>query len=123
MGAGRHDNPRLAQGIDFACRVGARVLDERAGMTHAPSDGRVLADHERDDRLPASRGSDVLGSLLLLGAADLADQHDRLRLRIGEEQREAIDEAHAVNRVAADTDGRRLAETGGCQLTDHFARQ
>ena len=55
----------------------------------------------------------IVRDLLFLVAADLADEHDAVGLRIGEEQLEAFDEADAVHGIAADADGGRLAETFG----------
>ena len=48
--------------------------------------------------------------LLLLVAADLADHDDDLRLRVGLEPLEHVDERRADDRVAADADDRRVAE-------------
>ena len=61
--------------------------------------------------------------LLLVGAADLADQHDRLGLRIGLEGREAVDEVGADDRVAADADAGGLADAGAGQLVDDLVGQ
>ena len=50
------------------------------------------------------------GGLLLVGAADLADHHDGLRVRILLERVEAIDEVRAVDRIAADADAGGLTD-------------
>ena len=49
---------------------------------------------------------------LLGGAADLADEHDRVGLVVGGEELEDVEERRADDRVAADADARRLAEPG-----------
>ena len=74
---------------------------------------RGAAGDEADDRLGAAALRLVLQELrrVLLGlAADLADHDDRLGLVVGEEQFERVDEIHALDRIAADADRRRLAE-------------
>ena len=55
-------------------------------------------------------GLDVLAGLLLGVAADLTDHHDRFGLRILLEHLQDIDEVGARDRVATDTDRRRLAQ-------------
>ena len=57
---------------------------------------------------------------LLVRAADLAHHRHGLRVRIGLERREAVDEVRAVDRVAADADARRLAEPGARELIHDF---
>jgi hypothetical protein len=48
--------------------------------------------------------------LLLLVPADLADEHDVLRLRIRLELLEDVDEGRPDDRISADTDDGRVAE-------------
>jgi hypothetical protein len=50
------------------------------------------------------------GGFLLGRAADLADHDDALRLLVGEEQLEGVDEVGALDRIAADADAGGLAE-------------
>ena len=52
---------------------------------------------------------------LLVVAADLADEHDGLGLVVGLEALEALEEAEAVERVAAHADAR---STGRCRPSD-----
>ena len=66
---------------------------------------------------------DELGRLFLGAAADLADHDDRLGLRIVLEQLQAIDEVHAMDRVAADADAGALAEADLRGLLDRFVGQ
>ena len=82
-------------------------------MAHAPPGGGGAAGDEADDRLRAAPLGLVLKKLrgVLFGlAADLADHHDRLGLGIGQEHVERVDKFHALDRVAADADRRRLPE-------------
>ena len=60
-------------------------------------------------------GSDVVGSLFLVGAADLADQHDLFGLGIVLEHLEHVDEVRAVDRVAADAHARGSAHADELQ--------
>ena len=72
---------------------------------------RGLAGDERHHRL-AHVALDELRRLLLVAAADLADQHDRLGVRVGLEQRQRVDEVGADHRVAADAEAGGLPEPG-----------
>lgn len=53
----------------------------------------------------------VVSSLLLSHTADLSNQDDALRFGILEEHIEAIDEVGAVERITANADAQRLAQT------------
>ncbi len=64
-----------------------------------------------------------LGGIFFRRAADLADHDDRLRLVVGQEHLEHVDELGALDRVAADADGRRLAETFVGGLEDRLIGQ
>ena len=57
----------------------------------------------------------ILGGDLFVRAADLTDHDDRLGRGIGLEERENIDERHAEDRVAADTDSSGLTDPGAGQ--------
>jgi hypothetical protein len=61
--------------------------------------------------------------LFLGAAADLAEQHDRLGLRVRLEEREAVDERRADDRVAADADAGRLAEAEAGELVHDLVGQ
>ncbi len=54
------------------------------------------------------------------GPADLADHHDALRLRVGQEQLEHLDEVRALHRVAADPDARALPQPRRRGLRDRL---
>src|SRR5690606_23584866 len=82
-------------------------------MTHAPAWRCRDAGDEPGHRLLASLGGftlDELGCLFLGRASDLTDHDDRVRVRIGEEHLEHVDELGPLHGIAADADGRRLAE-------------
>src|SRR4026207_1462879 len=78
----------------------------------------------RAPQRPAHRrgewGLDEGGGLLLGGAADLPDHHDRGRLGIGLEEPQHVDEVGAGDRIAADAHARRLPEPALGELMDHL---
>ena len=83
-------------------------------MAHAAARRRGAAGDEADDGLLAPAlglvGEELRG-VLFGAAADLADHDDRLGLVVGEEHLEHVDELGALDRIAADADRGRLAET------------
>ena len=83
--------------------------DDRPGVSHALAGRRRLADDRAHYRL-RDVILDELGGLLLLGPADLADHHDRVRLVGVLEHPKHVDKSCAVQRVAADADACRLAD-------------
>src|SRR5580700_392189 len=96
-------------GILVGCRPAAPG-DDRARVPHALARRRGDAGDVGDDRL-ADEAADVVGSCLLVAAADLPHQDDAARARIALEQLEHIDEIHAAHRVAADADAGALTES------------
>ena len=90
----------------------AHALAGRGGDT---SD---IADHRLGDVL-----ADELRSIFLGRAADLADHDDALGLRVVLKQAQAVDEAHAVNGIAADADAGALAEARTRGLMHGFIGQ
>src|SRR5690348_4952528 len=91
-------------------------------MAHALARRRRRTRDERDHRF-ADVLLDEFGGLFLGAAADLADHDDAFGLRIVLEQRQAVDEIHAVDRVAADADHRRLAKADISGLEHGFVGQ
>src|SRR5439155_1587938 len=96
--------------------------DDGPRVSHAAAWGRRLAANESDHGL-LHPGADERGGFLLGGAADLADHHDRARLRVVVEEAEDVDERGAVDGIAADPDTRRLADPPRRQLTDDLVGQ
>ena len=86
MRTGRDDRARIPQRCNLAGGVGRRILNQRACVAHASSLGRMLPDDQRYDGLLRTGDANVVGRLLLLRPAYLADQDDDLRMRISEEQ-------------------------------------
>src|SRR5487761_844099 len=121
MGARRDDGAGILQRLDLALGVVRRLSRQVAGMTHANLVWCGAADDERDDRLFQSVLAKIARGLLLLGAANLADQDDAFGLRILQEQVQTFDETDAVNGIAADTDCRRLTQADAGELAHHFA--
>ena len=58
-----------------------------------------------------SVASDVLGGLLLFGAADLTYKYDAVGLRVVVEQLEHVDERGTVYRIAAYSNGGGLSDS------------
>src|SRR2546422_897739 len=96
--------------------------DDRARVAHATAGGRGLARDEPDDGL-GHRALHELGGLLLVRAADLADQHDRIGLGISLKRREAVDEARADDGVAPDAHAGGLPEIVPRELMDDLVGQ
>src|SRR4051812_2566099 len=92
---------------------GARVTHPAPRRSGAPGD-------ETHDWLGGLAGLDELGSLDLGVAADLADHDDAFRLRVIQEQLQAIHEVGAVDRIAADADAGRLPQARRRGLRHRF---
>jgi hypothetical protein len=90
-------------------------MERAVRVAHSSCPAAREAGDVGDDRL-RHLGLDERGRLLLLVAADLADHDDRLRLGVGLEALEDVDERRADDRVAADPDDRRVAEAQLRQL-------
>src|SRR6187399_3047006 len=91
-------------------------------MSHSTTWWRGLAGDETDDGL-LHLLLHITSGVLLVGAADLAHHANDLRVGIGLERRQAVDEVRAVDRVTTDTNARRLPKTGTRELVDHFIGQ
>src|SRR5437879_2666546 len=110
---GRHldTGPLHRGGLGFRVALAAR--NDRAGVAHAAAGWGGAARDEADHRLLAAFLGLVdqeLRRVLFRGATDFADHHDRLGLRIGEEEFQAFDEVHSFDGIAADAERGRLAE-------------
>src|SRR6266542_3947860 len=106
---------RLRLGLGRAARAG----DDRAGVPHAPARGCLEAGDVGDHRLGHPFGHEA-GGLLLLVAADLADHHHRLGLRVGLEAGQHVDEVRPDHRVAADAHRGGLPDPGLGHLVHHL---
>src|SRR5205823_10131975 len=104
-----------SEGFDFAPVAAAAAADQRAGVAHRAARRGGPAGHERDDRFGVA-GRDQIGGALLVAAADLADQDDGPRDRIGGEARQDGREVAALERVPADADPGALAQPAAEQL-------
>ncbi len=69
------------------------------------------------------RSRTILGSHLLIRAADLAEHADGLGLRVRFERFEAIHEIRADQRVPPDADAGGLSDSGPGELEDHLVRK
>ena len=104
-------------------RIRREVLDQGAGMAHAPLSWGMLANYQCNDGLLQAGAAQMFRRLLLFGSADLADRHHSLSFPICEEQIEAVDKTRAVNRISPNADRRRLAKPAICQLAHDLAGQ
>ncbi|ABA49494.1 hypothetical protein BURPS1710b_0976 [Burkholderia pseudomallei 1710b] len=91
-------------------------------MAHALARRRRDARDEADDGL-LHVVLDPLSGVRFVRAADFADHHDGIRVRIVVEHLHHVDVLQTVDRIAADADRRRLAEAERRQLRDGFIRQ
>src|SRR4051812_24015886 len=96
--------------------------DDRARVAHRLAGRRGEAGDVREHRLRDVLG-DVCRGLLLFVSADLADENDELRLGVGLEVRDDVDERRADDRVAADPDDCRVAEPELRELVADLVRQ
>ena len=84
--------------------------DDSAGVAHASPRWSSDTGDESDNRFLGLALLDELCRVFFGRTTDLPDHDNRLGLRIGEKQLEAIDEICAVDRIAADADAGRLAK-------------
>src|SRR5215469_17357408 len=117
-----HANSRLFHGLDLLRRRAMPAGNNRSGMAHAASWGGGLSGNESDHWLFHSRLHEFRRSLLGV-AADFADHHHRLGLRIAIEEIQGVDKIRPDDRVAADANGRRLPDATGSELMHGFVRQ
>ena len=91
-------------------------------MAHRLAGRRFEASDVGDDGLRDALGNH-LGRLLLLVATNLADHHDVFGLVVSLEHVERVDKRGADDRVATETDDRRVAEALDCQLATDLVRE
>src|SRR5690606_34802410 len=96
--------------------------DDGAGMAHALARRGGDAGDEADHRLLHVR-LDPVGGFFLVAAADLADHDDRIGIRILVEELQDVGVLEAVDRVAADADGRGLSQAERGELADRLVGQ
>src|SRR5690606_39598776 len=95
---------------------------DRAGVAHALARRRRDAGDKTDHRF-FHVGLDPARAFFLVRAADLADHDHRFGLRVIIEHFHHIDVLQAIDRIAADADAGRLAETYFHRLTDRLVSQ
>src|SRR5215204_2815350 len=110
------------EGFLLGLRRAGGAGDDRAGVAHRLAGRRREAGDVGDDGL-RHLGVDVLGCLLLLGAADLADDDHDLGLVVRLELGEHVDEARSDDGVTADADDGRAAEPELCELVADLVRE
>ncbi len=87
-----HLHPHRLEGGDLFGSRSFSALDDRPGMAHPLAGRGRLAGDEGGDRLGHVVG-DELRCPLLVAAADLADQHHLLGVRVVLEQGQHVDES------------------------------
>src|SRR5262249_5448631 len=97
----------------------AAAGDDGAGVAHALAGGGGAAGDEADDGLLHVR-LNPCGGGFFIAAADLADHHDGLGLRVIIEEFEKIDVAGADDGIAADADAGALAVVALGKLRHDF---
>src|SRR5579872_7331038 len=113
---------RLAQRLHLGLRRALRPRDDRAGVPHFLAWRRGHARDIRHHWLRHVR-TDERGRLFLLGAANLADQHDRACIWIGFEALQAVDKRGARYRVAANSDAGGHADALLGELVQRLIRE
>ena len=111
------------QRFDLVRRRAFAAADDGASVAHALARRRLAAGDEGRDRLVRHVLFDPFRSVFFGRAADLADHEDGERVGVVLERFERVDEVRALDRVAADADGRRLADAGRCELERRLVRQ
>ncbi|KAG0167828.1 hypothetical protein DFQ30_005582, partial [Apophysomyces sp. BC1015] len=106
---------------DLELRFGSvgTARNQRASVAHPLARGRSHASDEAHDRL-LHVVLDPVRRIRFVRAADFTNHDDRVRIRIVVEQLHHIDVLKPVDRIAADTDRRRLAQAQRSQLTDRL---
>src|SRR5467141_2134894 len=121
-GVAGHLDAALFHDGELLLRRAFAARDNGAGVAHALSRRRGDAGDEADDRFfhvvvrPARRD-------LLVRAADLAHHDHRFGLRVVIEHAWNVDVLQSVDRITADADAARLAESDFHQLPDRFISQ
>ena len=113
--------PRAPRSCSRPCRRWPMMIApawpiRRPGGAVRPAMKETIGTSGRCSRPPGGGG-------LLGAAADLADQHDALRVRVVAEERQDVDEGAARNRVAADAHAGRLADAGVGHGLHHLVGQ
>src|SRR5262245_5901598 len=93
--------------------------DNRACMTHSPTLRRRLSADEADDRLLNLR-FDIGRSFFFGCSTDFTDHHNAMCVLILTEKANRIDEGRADDRIATNTNARRLANLSFRELSDRF---
>ena len=95
---------------DFVCRRALAAGDDGAGMAHTLARRRLTPCDEGGDGLVRHVLLDPLCRVLLGRAADLTDDEDGVGVGVVLKELERVDEVCALDGVAADADGGRLAD-------------
>src|SRR6266850_1394661 len=98
------------------------AANDCAGMAHAAAGGRGLACNKADDGL-LHVDLDPLRGALFGVATDFANQNDGVRVGIGAEKLDGVEECRADDGIAADADARGLADAELRQLVDSFVSE
>src|SRR5262245_64287670 len=99
------------------------AVDQRAGVAHGDALGSAAAGDQCEYRLGETLRGQGPREFLLVGAADLADDEQCLRLRVGRIEGHEIREARAFHRVATHAYPHRGANIALREAIAGFVRQ
>ena len=106
----RDGNACRVERCDLIRRRALAAGDDGAGMAHALARRRLTSCDKGGDRLVRHVLLDPLCRVLLGRAADLTDDEDGVGVGVVLKELECVDEVRALDGVAADADGGRLAD-------------
>ena len=118
-----HIQPAGAQGIHLRLRGVIRTADDGTGVTHTTSRRSSTPRDERHHRLVLHVGLNPSAGVHLVGAADFANHNDAVRVLIGGEHFQNVDEVQTLDGVATDAHTGGLANATFAGLPDRLIGQ
>src|SRR5208283_4558595 len=122
VGKPGHASPGRLQRGDLGLGRALSAGDDRARVPHPLPGGSAPPCDVRDDGL-REVVADVLGRVLLGRSTDLSDHHEGIRVGVGFEEGQGVDERGPDDRVSPEADARGLAEAGLLDPADDLVGQ
>ena len=119
-GAFCHTQTAAAQGIHLRLRGVIRTANDGTRVTHAASRRSSAPRDERHYWLVLHVGLNPTASFHLIGAADFANHDDAVRVLIGGEHFQDVDEVQTLDRIATDAHAGGLADAAFTGLPDRL---